>query len=173
MRKSGPRAWVPAEHENRLAEFRTDAGLTLRDLAEKVGKGWASVRAVELCESPPVDKSGSLKPWVAGVCKILGRPVEDVFPHQFCAWRPDEFTPDQVYGSVMCREPQDFESAIDARRAIAVLAKRNQRQADIVWAWCHGYTYREIAEQHRLSAQSIQKIVQRGVWKIYDLLVEK
>ena len=158
MRKSGPRAWVPADHENRLAEFRTEAGFTIKDLAEKAGKGWASLRAVELCESPPIDKSGSLKPWLADVCKIMGRAVEDVFPHQFCAWRPDEFTPDQAYGSIMCREPQDVDDVIDVRRAVAWLYKKKPRNAGVLWARCLGYSVVDIAAAMNLSTAAVSRL---------------
>ena len=165
-----PRAWVPTDHENRLAEFRTDAGMTIRALAEKVGKGLASVRAVELCDAPPTNRDGSLKSWVAAACNALGRPVEGVFPHQYCAWRPDEFVPEQIYGAIMCREPQDVEDAIDVHMAMRSLAKKNRRRADVVWMRCQGWTHRDIASRFGISVEYARNIELRGLSEICKLM---
>lgn len=153
-----PRSWVPADGENRLAEFRVQAGMTILCLAEKVGVASGTLRALELHKTAPANRHGEVKPWVTAACKALHRAVEDVFPFEFCAWRQDDFVPEQFFGSLMRDEPQDVDEMIDARNAIRMLYKAKPRLAGILWASCCGYTRDEIGAAMGLSGGRVAQL---------------
>jgi len=153
-----PKSWVPADGENRLAEFRVQAGMTLARLAEKTGVGPDTLRALELCKTAPANRHGEVKPWVIAACKVLHKTVEDVFPFEFCAWRKDDFVPEQLFGSLMRDEIQDVDDMIDARNAIRTLYKAKPRLAGVLWAWCCGYTRDEIGAAMGLSGGRVAQL---------------
>lgn len=162
-KRGKPTGWVPPDHENRLAEFRTKAGLTVTALAGRIGIGHASLRAVELGTVSPMYPSGRTKEWVGRACDELGRLIEDVFPHHFCAWRPDELVPEQIYGDIMRREPPDIDDVIDARDAIRLLYKLNKKRALAVWMVCCGYGLDEVAHVLGVSKSRAGQIEAKGM----------
>lgn len=158
-RQVKPRAWVPEDNENRLAEFRTKAGLTIPALGRKIGQNWNSIRQLELCQTSPTRYGdGMIKPWVLAACKALGRSVEDVFPHEFCAFRPQELTMDQLEGVVLRREDAAIEDILDAREIIRILARYNKRLARVMALRSLDLTFVDIAEIMGLSAGRIQQM---------------
>ena len=159
----GAIAWVPPDHENRLAEFRTNTNMTITALAEKVGVSPTTLRAAELGTTSPLLQNGHTRPWVSKACDELGRLIEDVFPNHFCAWRPDELVPEQIYGDIMRRESPDIEDVIDARNAIRALYKRNKKSALAVWMMCCDYGLDEVAHVLGVSRSRAGQIEANGM----------
>lgn len=153
-----PRSWVPEDSENRLAEFRVAEGLTLAEMGRRVGVSPETIRGLELHRTGPTTKGGIVKPWVRRACAVLRRSEEDVFPREFCAWRRDEFVVDQLYGTIMSREPQDIDDMIDARNAIRMLYRAKPRLARVLWASCCGYTRDEIGVAMGLSGGRVAQL---------------
>lgn len=153
-----PKSWVPKDGENRMAEFRVQAGMTIACLASKIGVASDTLRFLELHRTAPTDRHGNVKPWVIAACKVLHRAIEDVFPFEFCAWRQDEFVHAQMFGAFMCREPQDIDGMIDARDAVKALYKAKPRHALVLWAVCCGYTCDEIGAEMGLSRTRVSQM---------------
>ena len=163
-RKIKPRAWVPEENENRLAEFRTKAGLTLPALGRIIGKHWRSIRDLELCQTSPARKGDlTVKPWVLAACKALGKGIEDVFPHEFCALRPEEMTADQLEGVLFRRGEAAIEDILDAREFIRILASYNKRLARVVALRSHDLTYGDIAEIMGVTTERVRQMESKGI----------
>lgn len=163
-RRQVPRAWVPEENENRLAEFRTKAGLTIPALGRMIGVSYGTIRGLELCQTSPTRYGdGKVKPWVLAACKALGKGLEDVFPHEFCTFRPLEMTTDQLEGVVFRRDEADIEDILDAREAIRILAGYNKRLARVMVLRSHDMTFADIAEIMGLSTERIRQMECKGM----------
>lgn len=168
---AGPTSWVPEFADNRLAEFRVNAGLTLTDLAKKAGiAGHGSIRDIELCKCPPFYRDGKVKPWVVEICKIIGKRIEDVFPFDFCGINEEEIVNEQFFGTVHRAQDSSVEDVIDCRNIIKMLYERNKNQAIVMSMRAHGYTFEEISQHLSLSVERLRQIEAKALRVLRFLL---
>lgn len=153
-----PTGWVPIDAENRLGEFRFANQMTIAELSKKVGVSMSTLRNLELHRSSAIDRNGDVKPWVTAACKALNKTVEDVFPFDFCAWRPNEIVTDQVFGLILREEHGDIDDMIDVRNAMRRLYRMHPRRAKVLWARMCDYTHKEIGGAMHTSGERVRQI---------------
>lgn len=163
---TGPRAWVPEDGDNRLAEFRTKAGLTLQGLATLVGVNYRSIRAIELCEMRPVKSNGALKPWVETICRALSVSPELVFPFEMCSISDEGLTDVQMEGISRTERGPDLDDKIEYNQVLSKIYEINSRYAKIVKMRSENYEYEEIADAFGISMERARQIYAVAVRKV-------
>ena len=161
-----PRAWVPEENENRLAELRTAAGFTVPELARRAGTDYNQIRSVELCATGPYYLDGRVKPWVAAACRVLGKQVWDVFPREACFLSSSDLVDSQIAEITQRNEHPDIESKIEYKEILGKLAAISPRGARAVQLHSEGYTYCEIGTAFGCSVERARQIVAVGLRRL-------
>ena len=83
----------PDDLENRLREYRLDAGLTLREVAARCGLNAAMLSQIELGYVSPLDSKGNLRRGVANVLELFNAELVETFPREICRIIPGSHRP--------------------------------------------------------------------------------
>jgi transcriptional regulator with XRE-family HTH domain len=95
----GVKAWYneDREYENLINEIRVEQGLTLKDLASKIGISQGHMWHISHAYTGPYHSTGGrLKDWAIKLQEVFGYDLSEIFPREVCSLQTSNLTNGQL-----------------------------------------------------------------------------